>query len=151
MVRSKIPSYFFTIVVVRKGHRFLVVEEKGGEWYFPGGGVLVKESLFEAAQRETLEESGIKIFIDGIYQIEHIANPDDTTRCRVIFTARPIDDTPPKEVADEETLSASWKTLEEIEKLPLRSNEVVKVLRDIHNGAPIYPKNLLLSERLSVR
>lgn len=146
MARTPIPAHFFTITVVRKGHKFLLVQEVQGEWYFPGGGVLPRESLFSAANRESIEESGIPIFIDGIYKMEYIANSDSTSRFRIIFVGRAIDDTSPKSTPDKETLKAEWKTIEEIEKLPLRSFEVIAIIKDILKGAPIYPRNLLFTQ-----
>ena len=151
MPREPIPSHFFTITVVRKGHRFLLVKEQRGQWYFPGGGVLPREDLFQAAHRETFEEATVPIFIEGIYRIEYIANPDSTSRFRVIFTGRPVDDTAPKSQPDEETLAAEWFTFEEIQKLSLRSSEVITIIDDILNGATIFPTNLLVTNPLKVK
>lgn len=150
MPREAIPSHFFTIIVARKGHKFLLVQEQKGQWYFPGGGVLPREDLLQAAERETLEEAAIRVFIEGIYRIEYIANPDSTSRFRIIFTARPVDETPPKSQPDEETLAAKWFTVEEIEQLALRSPEVLQIVQDILNGAAISPRNLLLTNPLRV-
>ena len=151
MPREPIPSHFFTIIVARKGHKFLLVQEQKEQWYFPGGGVLPREDLLQAAERETLEEAAIRVFIEGIYRIEYIANPDSTSRFRIIFTARPVDETPPKSQPDEETLAAQWFTIEEIEQLALRSPEVLQIVQDILNGAAISPRDLLLTNPLRVK
>ncbi|WP_372371264.1 NUDIX domain-containing protein [Candidatus Uabimicrobium sp. HlEnr_7] len=151
MPRETIPSHFFTIIIIRRGHRFLLVQEKKGQWYFPGGGVLPREDLFQAAQRETLEEASISIFIEGIYRLEYIANPDGTSRFRIIFTARPVDDMLPKSEPDEETLQAKWFTVKEIEQLSLRSSEVLDIINDVLNGAAISSTDLLLTNPLKIR
>jgi 8-oxo-dGTP pyrophosphatase MutT (NUDIX family) len=73
MPREPIPTWYFALVVVRLQHRFLLVHERkhGQNWYLPAGRVEPGESLVEAARRETLEESGVPVVIEGILRIEH--------------------------------------------------------------------------------
>ncbi len=106
MSREPIPTWYFALVVVRLGHRFLLVHERkhGQLWYLPAGRIEPGESFIAGACRETLEEAGIPIVVEGILRIEHAWRSDGTARCRVIFVARPKDDTPPKTVADAESL-----------------------------------------------
>src|SRR5438874_2122717 len=126
MSREPIPTWFFALVVVRDGDRFLVVHEArhGRKWYLPAGRVEPGESLVAAAHRETLEETGVPIVLEGIVKVEHTPSEDGTARCRVFFVARPADRTPPKSVPDDESLEARWVTLAELALLPLRSGEV---------------------------
>lgn len=144
MSRSPIPTWFFVLVVVRKDDRFLVVHERkhGQLWYLPAGRVEPGESFVAAAQRETLEEAGIPIHLEGVARLEHSPRPDGT-RVRVIFVARPADDTPPKTIPDDESLESRWVTLEELAALPQRGAEMVRLFEDIARGAPVYPMGLI--------
>jgi phosphatase NudJ len=147
MARPHIPSWYFALVVVRLGRRFLVVQEnKNGRWYLPAGRVDPGETLEAAARRETHEESGLSVVLEGILRIEHTPANDGSARVRVIFVARPEDDHAPKKTADKESLGAAWMTLEDIRKLPLRNDEVLDILRSVLQGAPVYPLSLLAPE-----
>src|SRR5580704_3352673 len=136
MARDPIPTWFFVVVVVRLGRRFLLVEERehGGGWYLPAGRVEPGESLAVAAQRETLEEAGIRIRITGVLRFEHSVFPDGNARVRVIFVGHPADDTPPKAQPDEHTLRAAFFTLDEIRALELRGTEVHDLLAAVEGG-----------------
>jgi 8-oxo-dGTP pyrophosphatase MutT (NUDIX family) len=147
MAREPIPTFCFALVVVRDGDRFLVVHEQkhGQRWYLPAGGLEPGESFAHAAQRESLEEAGIPIELTGILRIEH-SPVAASARMRVIFLARPIDDTPPKSLADAESLAARWVTLDELSGLPLRGDEVAELFGAVLAGAPVYPLSLLQVE-----
>jgi phosphatase NudJ len=124
----------------------VVRERKHGQlWYLPAGRVEPGERLVEAARRETFEEGGIPIVVEGILRVEHSPAPDGT-RLRVFFLARPADDTPPKTTPDEESLGAAWVTLEDLDKIPLRGPEVRAIFEAVANGAPVYPLSLLTEE-----
>ena len=58
-------------------------------------------------------------------------------RLRVVFLARPKDDSPPKSVADEHTLEAGWFSLEEAAKLTLRGDEVEALLSSVLDGSAV--------------
>jgi ADP-ribose pyrophosphatase YjhB (NUDIX family) len=147
MAREAIPTWFFALVVVRLGRRFLLVHERkhGQLWYLPAGRVEPGESLVEGAVRETFEETGVKVTIDGLLRLEHSPRPD-AARVRAIFIATPVDDTPPKQQPDDETLGAAWFTLEELEQLPLRGGEVREIFRAVAAGCPVYPLKMLTTE-----
>jgi 8-oxo-dGTP pyrophosphatase MutT (NUDIX family) len=151
MARTPIPTWFFVLVVVRQEDRFLLVQERkyGQQWYFPAGRVEPGESLAAAACRETLEEAGLRVQLDGVLRIEHQLIPGGA-RVRVLYTARPLDDTPPKQQPDEESLGAAWVRLEDLARLPLRSDEVARVLTEISQGAPIYPLSVIAPEGSSL-
>lgn len=148
MARDPIPTWYFAMVVVRKGDRFLVVQEAkhGQRWYLPAGRIEPGESLEEGAKRETLEESGIPIVLEGILRVEHSYHTNVGYRMRVFFLARPKDDTPPKSVPDEESLRAAWVTIPELQKLPLRGVEVQEIFIAVSEGCPVYPLTLFLPE-----
>ena len=148
MSRRAIPVWCFALTVVKKGHRFLLVHERkhGERWYLPAGRLELGEDFFAAARRETLEESGIPIELEGILRIEHTPGADGSARMRVVFLARPADDRPPKSTADAESLEARWVTLDELDALPLRGEEVRLLFEDVLAGAPVYPVSLLQAE-----
>ena len=150
MARPPIPTWFFALVVVRRGHRFLLTQERkyGSTWSIPGGRVELGETLTTAAIREVLEETGVPIRLDGVLRVEH--NPSETgARVRVIFAGSPIDDTAPKREADDESLGAAYLTLEEVRQRPLRGAELRVLLEDVATGCQVFPLGLL-GDELSV-
>jgi len=151
MSRGPIPTWYFALVVVRRGHRFLLTQERkyGSSWSIPGGRVEPRENLVGAAIREVLEETGVPIRIDGILRIEH-APSDSGARVRVVFAGTPIDDTAPKTTADEESLGAAWLTLDEIRQKKLRGADLGALLESIEAGRQAYPLDLLGNAELSI-
>ena len=147
MAREAIATWCFAMAVVRLGRRFLVVRERkhGQGWYLPAGRVEPGEGFVEAAVRETLEESGVPIAVEGVLRVEHTPSPDGA-RVRVFVVARPEDDTPPKTVADAHSLEARWVTLDELDALPLRGDEVRAVFRHVAGGGAVYPLGVLTVE-----
>jgi 8-oxo-dGTP pyrophosphatase MutT (NUDIX family) len=148
MSRVAIPTWFFALLVVRRGGRFLVVQEAkhGQRWYLPAGRVEPRERIVDGALRETMEEAGVPIHLDGILRIEQGVYPEGDNRIRVFFLASPIDDTPPKDFSDSESLQAAWVTLAELRKLPLRGKEVIEIFEYVASGGAVYPMSLLVSE-----
>lgn len=146
MPREAIASWFFAIVVVRQGDRFLFVHERkhGQTWYLPAGRVEPGESLVEAALRETLEETGVPVVLDGVLRVEH--SPGPPTRVRAFFHAHAADDTPPKASPDQHSLAARWVTLAELQALPQRGAEALEIVRAVLAGVPVYPLELVCAE-----
>ena len=150
MARVALPTWYFALVVVRRGHRFLLTQERkyGSTWSIPGGRVEAGETWANAAVREVFEETGVPIQLDGVLRVEHTpadGGPPGTndTRVRILFTGSPIDDTPPKTSADDESLGAAWLTLDEIRKLPLRGAELHALLESVASGRQVFPLDLL--------
>lgn len=148
MSREAIPSWYFVLVVVRKDDKFLLVHERKHEqkWYLPAGRIEPRETFIQAAYRETLEETGVPIKIEGILGLQHTPILDGTARVRFILLASPQDDTPPKSEPDEESLGAAWMTLEEMEEVDLRGKEVLQIFQYVANGGAVYPLNLITTE-----
>jgi 8-oxo-dGTP pyrophosphatase MutT (NUDIX family) len=150
MARAPLPTWYFALVVVRRGHRFLLTQERkyGSTWSIPGGRVEAGETLVDAAVREVFEETGVPIRIDGILRVEHSPGwgGSHDTRVRVLFTGTPLDDTPPKTAADDESLGAAYLTLEEIRALPLRGAELGALLESVAGGRQVFPLDLLGAE-----
>ncbi|MFT3692137.1 MAG: NUDIX domain-containing protein [Kofleriaceae bacterium] len=148
MARDPIPTWCFSLVVVRLGHRFLLVHEKkhGQLWYLPAGRVEPGESFAEAAIRETFEEAGIVVRLTGVVRVEH--SPSDAgARMRVIFVGEPADNRPPKSVPDDESLGAAWVTLDECgsSRYPLRGGEVLELFSHVQKK-PSAPLSVLTVE-----
>lgn len=102
------------------------------------------------AHKETLEEAGIHISLLGVLHIQSSISKYGA-RQRVIFYAVPSDSSQtPKSVPDEESLSARWMSIDELERLShipppdgLRGDELLTYARYIEAGGPIYPLSLL--------
>jgi phosphatase NudJ len=147
MAREPIPTWFFALVVVRRGDRFLVVRERkhGQRWYLPAGRAELGETLAEAAHRETMEETGVPVVLEGILKVQHTPSGAGA-RLRVIYLARPADDTPPRATPNEHALEARFVTLAELDALPLRGPEVRAIFEWVAGGAPVAPMGLLGDE-----
>jgi 8-oxo-dGTP pyrophosphatase MutT (NUDIX family) len=147
MPRDPIPTWFFAVAVVRRGDRFLIVHERKRDqpWYLPAGRVERGESFAEAAVRETLEEAGVPVRLTGVIRVEHSPRKD-SARVRAVFLAEPTDDTPPKSVADHESLGAAWVTLGELDRYRLRGPEVRELFAYVLAGGPFYPVDLIRPE-----
>jgi phosphatase NudJ len=144
-LREAIPTRFYVLAIVRRGDKFLVVQERkhGNTWYLPAGRVEAGESLTAGARRETIEEAGVSIELDGILRVEHTVIGKRQARIRVFFLGHAIDDRPPKQIADEHSLSARWVTLEELQGLTLRDDEVRELFEAVVRGIHIAPIELL--------
>lgn len=147
MARKPIPTWFFVLVVVRDGDRFLAVREAkhGQAWYLPAGRVEPGETLAEAAHRETMEETGVLIVLEGILKVQHTPSSAGA-RLRAIYLARPADATPPRDHPNEHSLEARWVTLADLGALPLRGAEVAALFRWVADGATAHPLDLIGSE-----
>lgn len=147
MARDPLELRAFALVVVHVGERVLLVRETqhGGGWYLPAGRVEPGESLMDAAVRETLEEAGVPVTLEGVVRVEY-APVGRGVRVRAIFTARPSDDTPPKSVPDEHTEEARYFTLDELARLPLRGAEVESIARFVLGGGTVHPLSVLGDE-----
>ncbi len=148
MYRHLLSTGLFVVVVVRSDNRFLLIQEVMGNrpWYFPAGRVEPGETFVAAAKRETLEEAGIPIILEGILRIQHLPQPNGQSRIGVFFLARPEGNTPPKSKPDHESLGAKWFTLTELEQLPLRTKLVKPIISDVLTQAKVYPLQLIIPE-----
>ena len=147
MQMRPVSTWNIALVVVRLGRRFLVVRERkhGQLWYLPAGRAEPGEGFAEAAVRETLEEAGVPVTLEGVLRVEHSPAPHDA-RMRVFFVARPTDDTPPKTAPDEHSLEARWVTVEELATLPMRGDEVAAAFGYVLAGGAVYPLGLFTAE-----
>jgi 8-oxo-dGTP pyrophosphatase MutT (NUDIX family) len=152
MAREPIPTWCFSVVVVRRGDQYLIVHERkhGQLWYLPAGRVEPGETFEAAARRETLEESGVPVRIVGVLRVEH--SPSRVgARLRVVFLAEPTDDTPPKSVPDKESLEAAWVRPEDLANYPLRGDEVRELFEYVAAGGTVFPVEVLQPEGMPFR
>lgn len=148
MPKTGIPTWFIVLVVVRDGDRWLMVQEARhdrGSWYLPAGRAEAGETFVEAAERETLEEAGVPIVVEGVIRVEHSPSPSGA-RVRALLTARPKARVEPKKTADEHSLQAAWFTLDEIRRLRLRGGEAREMIEHVARGAPVAPLTILAHE-----
>lgn len=134
----------FALVVVKRGSEFLVIQERKFDqtFYVPGGRVDAGETFTQAAVRETKEEAGIDVVLEGLLRLEHSPG-----RLRAVFLARPaVADAPLKSVADEHSLGARWVTRNELDKLALRGDEVRSMFEYVALGGHVSPMSTLASE-----
>ncbi|CAH1799287.1 unnamed protein product [Owenia fusiformis] len=115
------------LVFDEKGRVLLMQEAKQscyGKWYLPAGRMELNETIEEAVYREVLEETGLKISTTTLLCVE--AGSSSWFR----FTlAGKVTGGSLKETPDQESLSAKWCTLEEINfgtaaGLTLRANDI---------------------------
>ena len=147
MSRDPIPTWYFAVVVVRHGDRFLLVQERkhGQRWYLPAGRAEPGESLAEAAARETLEESGVRVRLTGVLRVEHSPSPR-RARLRAVYLAEPSGDTKTKQEPDDESLRAEWVSLSELDQYEMRGPEVEQLLRYVADGGKCSPLDIIQEE-----
>jgi 8-oxo-dGTP pyrophosphatase MutT (NUDIX family) len=83
--------------VTIKDGKVLLVESKYGEnefYLFPGGGMEFGETIEEAAIRETLEETGLKVKINKLLHLNEYIYKDDWNKRSItaFFLAEPIEE-----------------------------------------------------------
>ncbi len=138
--------------IVERDGLFLMVEEiDEGRTVFnqPAGHLEEHESLFEAALRETLEETGWHVELTAFLGLYHYPAPNGVTYIRHCFVARPLrHDTGRK--LDTGILAAHWLSAATIlaPDFKARSPIVGRVLRDYLSGVR-YPLSLIYHLDLS--
>jgi len=154
-VNSDAPTFAFSLVICQHPNgKYLLVEEGcNNGWWLPAGRVDPGEDFQTAALRETLEEAGINVKLEGILRIEYSPYKDGGARSRVIFYARPIDpNQQPKTEPDYESLCAVWISFKDLKselnsrKKHLRGKEPLVWFEYVEKGGTIFPLSILASE-----
>lgn len=133
--------------IVEHEGRFLFVEElKGGRLVLnqPAGHLEPKESLLQAAVRETLEETGCDVELTGVTGIYLYTAPSNgVTYQRICFIARLLEHHVEREL-DSDISGIRWLTYDELlaERGRLRSELVLRCLDDYLDGAR-FPLSLI--------
>ena len=83
--------------------------------------------------------------MDGVLCVQH--TPEwESCRVRSVLTARPVDDSPPKNDKDEHSLCARWFTLAEAEQLELREPVILEMMAYVAAGGTVHPLTVLMRE-----
>ncbi|GLI59360.1 hypothetical protein VaNZ11_001225 [Volvox africanus] len=116
------------VVHRRRDNKFLMVQEFAGQGFWvPGGATDVGESIRRSAERECLEEAGVEIKLHGLAEVDYVVCPKTCKPIWLLFVfyATAVDeDSAPKTVPCFESAGACWVGVDELQKLPLRSNRV---------------------------
>ena len=125
--------------VIEDNGRFLLVEERvNGHTCFnqPAGHLDPGETLIEAALRETREETGWEIEIQGVVGVGLYKAPrNGVTYCRTTFFAKAIRQLPDAKL-DDGIIGPKWLSVDEIRELGdrLRSPMVLQTIESYQNG-----------------
>jgi 8-oxo-dGTP pyrophosphatase MutT (NUDIX family) len=101
----------------------LVKQIDSGRWGTPGGAIEPGESPEEAAIRETREETGLEVVLDGLrtalggpeYRTTY-ANGDAVSFIALVYDATIVGGTPTPD--EDETAAVEWFSIEELDQLP---------------------------------
>lgn len=125
-------------IVVRKqnGRLYtLMIRQNQGHWCFPKGHVENNENEFETAEREVLEETGLRVrFIDGFRESVVYSPRDDVMKEAVYFLAEPCGGREKKQ--DEEISEMHWADMFETLALITYDNDAMlyrKAVRFLKN------------------
>ena len=113
----------------------LMIRQNQGHWCFPKGHVEGEENEFETAEREVLEETGLKVrFIDGFRESVVYSPRDNVMKEAVYFLAEPCGGKEKKQ--DEEISEMHWAdTLEALALITYDNDAVLfrKAMRFLKN------------------
>jgi ADP-ribose pyrophosphatase YjhB (NUDIX family) len=113
------------VVVANDAGQILLIRRSDNDnWALPGGAMDIGESLVDAARRETVEETGIRVQITGLvgiytdprHVILHTSNGEVRQEFSVVFTARPIGGDP---TPSHESREVRWVSPDEVASLPM--------------------------------
>ena len=143
----QLPHITVATIVERAGKFLMVKENSGGRLVYnqPAGHVEVKESLLDAAIRETLEETAWRVNLEKLLGIYQYTSPENgITYIRHCFIAKAIEQRTERDL-DEDIAEAVWVSLEELEQREseMRSPLVLEVIRDYLKGVS-YPLSAIV-------
>ena len=138
-----------SFALVENNNKYLLICEASnkwrGRWFLPGGRVEKGEEPDHAAVRETKEEAGCSIVVKGLFFFRCISS-FLKNKMHLFYNADPLDNNI-KTYPDKHSLEARWFTIEEIRKLPLRSN-ALEVIESYHRSKALLPlENLKIIDR----
>ena len=138
----QLPHITVATIVERAGKFLMVKENSEGRLVYnqPSGHVEVKESLLDAAIRETLEETAWRVNLEKLLGIYQYTSPKNgITYIRHCFIAKAIEQRTERDL-DKDIAEAVWVSLEELEQREseMRSPLVLEVIRDYLKGVS-YP------------
>ena len=129
------PRVAVGAVVVHQNKVLLILRGQPpaeGKWAIPGGSVKLGETLQAAAERETFEETGLRVKASKvIYSFDTILR-DETGRVQFHYVildlrAEPIE--PDQRLTPgDDALDVGWFTLDEVDKLDIPVSDTTRVL-----------------------
>lgn len=139
------PHLTVATIVEDRG-RFLMVEEdkpQGMVINQPAGHLEAQETLIQAAERETLEETGWVVRIESLLGLYLFVAANGETYQRVCFAGRAVEHDSGRPL-DEGIIAARWMTLDEVQACAQRhrSHLVLQCILDYLNK-PHYPLDLI--------
>tara|TARA_B110000444_G_C18792183_1_gene573010 strand:- start:432 stop:878 length:447 start_codon:yes stop_codon:yes gene_type:complete len=143
------PHVTVATVVERNGKFLLVQERSAGHLVYnqPAGHVEQGETLFEAALRETLEESRWRVKLKGVIGVTLYTSPNSgTTYNRTAFYAEPLQECMDR-AYDSGIERAVWMSYGEIlaARDHMRSDRVIKTIDQYLSGHR-YPLELIYGD-----
>ena len=114
-------------VVIWRGERFLLVRRGKapnlGQWSIPGGAQKLGETVFEAAAREALEETGLVVEGFTIVDVVDAIMREDDGEVEYHYTLVDVvaESTAGDAVAGDDATDAGWFTLDDLPGLKLWS------------------------------
>ena len=121
--------------IVVKDDSFVIVKEAQkhvyGKWNLPLGHLDEGESILVGAKRESEEETGLKISINGLVGVYQHKKSDGTSIIKIIFIASVIGGK--LEFQKDELLDAKWIKFEEFDKMQedeIRTKDIIEAVKD---------------------
>jgi|TARA_R100000908_G_scaffold64019_2_gene46541 mutator protein MutT len=126
-IKSKRTRQFSSIVIYLDDGKVLLLKRKdnvpyGGLWGFTGGGAEKDETPEEAAVRETVEETGIKVLADDLVFLEKVLSPDN--RDVHIFACNKFEGKVNSQKVYEEHDGYDWVAIEELGEYDMPDNSM---------------------------
>ncbi|KAJ8961486.1 hypothetical protein NQ318_014734 [Aromia moschata] len=127
LIVGETVTYIVACVVINEYGEVLMMQEAkkscAGKWYLPAGRIEKGENIIAAAEREVLEETGLKIECTTLLLVESAKG----LWLRFVLTGRVIGGSlkTPSE-ADKESLQAKW--IANLDELELRAGDIMHLI-----------------------
>jgi len=120
-------------IVIKDGKLLLVYSRYNNEefYLFHGGGIEFGETIEEAAIRETLEETGVKVKIKDLFHVNEYIYADDWNKRSVsmFFIAEPVEILEPTTDDGGKIKEVKWIKLSELDNYDIRPKIIAEMLK----------------------